>query len=296
MDNITSIMEESTEKFNEVANDTMGVIGKNKYLSAALTLTLVLYAGFAAPKLPDNVALMFENPIVQFVMAAMIVYSSGSDPVVAVAASVAFMATLYAINNIKLGRVVSAVTAERELFEDQEYVQEVVYPQVIPNNYVNVEEQNNPQDVQNLNEEIGNEQDEVMNEIVEDIAPNSSGNNNNMATIEEAEQDSLIQELPPSNSGLNHRHNSEFRQAPQVIQHQPFRFGSRHCGSQKGGKCGCKSGKTCAVCAKYRNSFYPQYVRNSPWAYEARDNVERIRGYDPHSRLNKGGLNFPYNS
>ena len=49
-------------------DNAMAMVLGNPYLSTALTLFLVLYAGLAAPNLPHFIASLFENPLFKFLI------------------------------------------------------------------------------------------------------------------------------------------------------------------------------------------------------------------------------------
>lgn len=66
----------------------------NEYVSTALTLVLILYAGLAAPKLPENVAKVFDNSVVKLLVFILIAYIAKKNITVAIVAAVGVMVTL----------------------------------------------------------------------------------------------------------------------------------------------------------------------------------------------------------
>nr|QBK88942.1 MAG: uncharacterized protein LCMiAC02_00350 [Mimivirus LCMiAC02] len=76
-------------------------VNKNKYVSSAIALFLILYAGLAAPKLPRRFAKIFENPIVKLIIFFLIAYTAKKDPNVAIIAAIALMVSLYTLSKYK---------------------------------------------------------------------------------------------------------------------------------------------------------------------------------------------------
>jgi len=86
---------------NNIDNTIQGylsIVDKNEYLSAGISLVLVLYAGLAAPKLPEYIARLFDNILVKLVVFFLIVYSAKKDPRIAIIASIAVMVTLHTLS------------------------------------------------------------------------------------------------------------------------------------------------------------------------------------------------------
>ena len=73
----------------------------NQYVSAALTLLLIIYAGVAAPKLPSNVAKWFDKTWFKLVVFFLIVYTSRKNVTVAIVAAVAVLISLMTLNKWK---------------------------------------------------------------------------------------------------------------------------------------------------------------------------------------------------
>ena len=76
----------------------MTTVNENKYVSSAISLFLILYAGLAAPKLPRKFAKIFENPIVKLIIFFLIAYTARKDPNVAIIAAVGLMVSLYTLS------------------------------------------------------------------------------------------------------------------------------------------------------------------------------------------------------
>jgi hypothetical protein len=72
---------------------------KNEYVTAIVSLFLILYAGVIAPKLSPNVLKWFNNWIVQVALFFAIVYISGKNATIALIAAIAVLVTLMIVNN-----------------------------------------------------------------------------------------------------------------------------------------------------------------------------------------------------
>ena len=86
--------------FNDTVSSVLEPIESNQYLSAGLSLVLVLYAGLAAPALPASIARLFDYNIVKLIILFLIVYGANKDPTVAIIAAVAVMVSLNTLNKI----------------------------------------------------------------------------------------------------------------------------------------------------------------------------------------------------
>ncbi len=72
----------------------LSFLHQNKYVSATLTLFLILYAGLARPAFPPILKKLFDNPLFKMLILSLIVYSSQKDPKLAIMVAVAFTVTL----------------------------------------------------------------------------------------------------------------------------------------------------------------------------------------------------------
>lgn len=87
----------------------------NQYVSAAISLFLVLYAGLAAPELPESVAKLFENTLFKLLVFFLIAYTSRKDPTVAIIAAVGLMISLQTLNRYNVEKkMVDVVRASEE--------------------------------------------------------------------------------------------------------------------------------------------------------------------------------------
>lgn len=69
----------------------------NPYIFGSCTLLFVLYGSLAGPKLPEVVKSMFQNPVFQLVLFALIAYRGNHDPFSAVMISVGFLLIMTSI-------------------------------------------------------------------------------------------------------------------------------------------------------------------------------------------------------
>jgi hypothetical protein len=71
---------------------------RNEYVTAVVALFVVLYASNVAPRLPDVVIDLFNNPIFRVFVLFLVAYIANKNPAVALLVSVAFVVTLNVIN------------------------------------------------------------------------------------------------------------------------------------------------------------------------------------------------------
>jgi len=74
----------------------------NPYVLVSLKVFLGLYAAFAAPNLPKNLALMMNSTVVRVLFASLIVYSTFKDPVLAILLAIIFIVTLQTADRYQL--------------------------------------------------------------------------------------------------------------------------------------------------------------------------------------------------
>lgn len=87
--------------FDNIVNKSLSFVNKNEYLSAAISIFLILYASVAAPKLPPVLLSLFDRPIFKFVILFLIGYYSRHNPTIAIVAAIALMVSLHALNRFK---------------------------------------------------------------------------------------------------------------------------------------------------------------------------------------------------
>lgn len=71
---------------------------RNEYVTGVVALFVVLYASNVAPRLPNVVIDLFNNPIFRVFVLFLVAYVANKNPAVALLVSVAFVVTLNVIN------------------------------------------------------------------------------------------------------------------------------------------------------------------------------------------------------
>ena len=86
----------------------------NPYISGAITLFLIVYAGAVAPKLPEHIAKIFDNNFVKFAMFFLIIFISRKNATVALVATIALMVSIMTLHKIKFDKEMMEVVANKE--------------------------------------------------------------------------------------------------------------------------------------------------------------------------------------
>lgn len=86
----------------------------NEYVSTGVALFLVLYAGLAAPALPETVARLFENTLFKLLVFFLIAYTSRKNPTVAIIASIGLLVSLQTLNRYNTERKMMEMVAAEE--------------------------------------------------------------------------------------------------------------------------------------------------------------------------------------
>lgn len=90
----------------------------NQYVSAILTIILIVYASLAAPRLPENVAALFDNPIVKLILFFLIVYLAKHNATIAIIAAVAVLVSLMTLNKWNMNREMMSVVNSDQAAEN----------------------------------------------------------------------------------------------------------------------------------------------------------------------------------
>lgn len=91
------------ERIDQTMNEYLGVLD-NEYVSSAVTLVLILYASLAAPKLPENVAKLFDNTAFKLVIFFLIAYTAKKSPTVAAVSAAGVMISLQTLNRYEVNK------------------------------------------------------------------------------------------------------------------------------------------------------------------------------------------------
>ena len=85
----------------------------NPYARVSLRVFLGLYAAFAAPKLPKNLALLMDSTVIRIIFATLIVYIGfKEDPLTALMLAIVFVVTLQTADKYKLYDTSLSITSE----------------------------------------------------------------------------------------------------------------------------------------------------------------------------------------
>ena len=86
----------------ETIDNALSTVFKNRYSSTLITLFLVLYSGLVAPKLPNFIVKLFDNPIFRILILSLIVYNGNKDPQFAIMIAVGFTVTMNMVSKQKI--------------------------------------------------------------------------------------------------------------------------------------------------------------------------------------------------
>ncbi len=98
MSDITQLVKDFIINIESVLNSGLD----NIYINTTLKVFLVLYAAFAAPKLPSSLVWLFDNIIFRIIMAFIIVFMATRDPSLAILIAIGFIITLQVANKYRL--------------------------------------------------------------------------------------------------------------------------------------------------------------------------------------------------
>lgn len=112
------------DQFDRTVSGALSVIDNNPYLSTSLSLFLVLYAGLAAPQLPEYVARMFDNQLFKLLIFFLVAYSSRKNPTIAIIAAVGLMVSLHTLTKFKVNRQLASMIFAQEAEAEAEAVAE----------------------------------------------------------------------------------------------------------------------------------------------------------------------------
>jgi hypothetical protein len=101
-----------SDQFDNAFKNYLGFLD-NEYVSGALSLFLILYAGLAAPRLPGRVAALFDNTFFKLLIFFLIVYVSRRNPTVALIAAIAVMVSLLTLQRFKIGQEMMEVVGSQ---------------------------------------------------------------------------------------------------------------------------------------------------------------------------------------
>ena len=97
----------AVRQFDDKARGVLSYVDNNEYVTAAITLFLIVYASYAAPKLPPYILKLFDNTLFKLLIFFFIVYTFKKNPTVALVTAIAFLVTIIALNKLKLDTAIS---------------------------------------------------------------------------------------------------------------------------------------------------------------------------------------------
>lgn len=103
------------ERFNSSVDSAVDRLNlNNEYVSTALIIFFVVYASLAAPKLPNNVAKLFNTTWFRFFVFFAIAYIARQNASVAVIAALAVIVTLQTANKLSMNNDMKKMVKENE--------------------------------------------------------------------------------------------------------------------------------------------------------------------------------------
>ena len=109
MDSVNKITNTVAKKMGKSADRLL----KHKYLNLLVVLLIALYAGMAAPVLPNFIITAVDSTVGKLVFLFLIGYVASKNIQVALMVAVAFVVTLHVANSRATERFISLRTAER---------------------------------------------------------------------------------------------------------------------------------------------------------------------------------------
>jgi hypothetical protein len=105
----------AAETFDNTVKGWLSFIDNNEYVSGALTVFLIVYASYAAPKLPPYILKLFDNPLFKLLIFFLIAYTAKKNPTVAIIAAVGLMVSIHALNKLKIDQAMMSLVAREKM-------------------------------------------------------------------------------------------------------------------------------------------------------------------------------------
>lgn len=109
-----NFLDQGVRTFDTSVKSALSILDRNEYVSAALTIFLILYAGLAAPQLPEYIANLFDNPLFKLLILFLVAYSANKNPTVAIVAAIGLMISIHTLNRIKINKGLLAMISLQE--------------------------------------------------------------------------------------------------------------------------------------------------------------------------------------
>lgn len=256
----------AVQTFDSNVKSWMSYVDDNQYISAALAVFLILYAGLAAPQLPEYIARLFDYTAFKVLVFFLIAYSAKKNPTVAIIAAIGLMVTLQTLNRIKInGQMVGMIRQEEAMEAQLNAIQDA-------------SEETSMGTMSGMGSMSGMGQMSGMAGLPG--MPGMPGMPGQMTPEEIAmeEQAAMTEEILPAEALVEMEGaGPEANGAPEGMPEMDSNAGYPLNGTQ------------CGRVANFRNSFYPQYANMKPDAYLARYTGSEVGGYDLDARYGGSG-------
>lgn len=93
---------EAVNSVLKVADSYLSVLHTNQYVSATVSIFLILYASLAAPKLPPFIASLFENTLFKVLIFFLILAVRSYNPTVALLVAIGFLISLQTLSKYRI--------------------------------------------------------------------------------------------------------------------------------------------------------------------------------------------------
>ena len=121
------------EKILNTTEDTLRKILENQYISIFVKILLICYSVYVAPQLSNNLLILFDNIFFKILIISLIFYIAQVDPITSILVAIAFILSLYTINNIKLYDLlnISKQTSDHNQNKDKVEIEEEIVEEEI---------------------------------------------------------------------------------------------------------------------------------------------------------------------
>ena len=113
---------------------------ENDIVSTIIKIVLICYSVYIAPKLSNHLLVLFDNIFFKILIISLIFYISQVEPVISILLSIAFILSIYTINNLKLQDLLN-ISIKEEAIEN--VIEENVEENMEENVEENMEEEEN---------------------------------------------------------------------------------------------------------------------------------------------------------
>ena len=104
--------------------DNLRTILENKIVSTIVKIILICYSVYIAPKLSNHLLVLFDNIFFKILIISLIFYIAIVEPVIAILLAIAFVLSIYTINNHKLKDLLNISIKQDKNETKQEYKDE----------------------------------------------------------------------------------------------------------------------------------------------------------------------------